>query len=69
MDQLEYADVPPAGFRMASHDHVIASGDKVCVNLMDLNGGWERPRTGQNIIGASVRDLWPRVMAVAVPSL
>jgi hypothetical protein len=66
MDNLEYADVPPPGFSIVSHDHAIESGDKVCLDLTKFDGGWTYPENCQNIIGASVRELYPRVMAVAV---
>lgn len=69
VDQLQYADVPPKGYRLVSHDHVITQGDMVCRNLMDKDGGgWESPRTGQNIIGATVRELWPSIMSAAIRS-
>jgi hypothetical protein len=67
-DSLAYVDFPPAGYQVAPAERVIAKGDMVLFDVMSKNGGWKEPSDDQKVIGATPRDLWPRVLAVAVPA-
>jgi hypothetical protein len=60
-------DKAPQGYRLASNRQTISASDLVFYQGdSSRDARWERPRAGQNVIGATVHDLWPAVMALAV---
>lgn len=62
------ADSPPEGYRLAHNSRTITERDMVywpATSQMDAM--WKHPRSGENVLGASVNDCWPRIMGVATP--
>lgn len=52
---LQYADVPPAGFKLLGMRAKAQLGDMVYVKK---EGEWEMVRSGQNRNGATLHELW-----------
>jgi len=62
-----YADVPPDGYTLGSNRLPIGASDLVYFRgTSTRDAEWTRPERGANIIGATVHDHWPEIMAVAV---
>jgi hypothetical protein len=62
------ADKAPLGFALASNRQAIdVTGLVYRPATRDRDACWDRPKVGENLIGATVHDLWPDVMAYALP--
>jgi hypothetical protein len=69
VDTLQYADVPPTGYRIADNRQTIRECDMAYWPSSDkMDAVWRLPRQGENIIGATVHEHWPVIMGVATPA-
>lgn len=60
-------DRAPDGHVLASNRQAIDASDMVFVQATPTTDAqWAMPRPGHNIIGATIHELWPAVMALAV---
>lgn len=63
MTELQYADVPPAGYELLHSSVEAKQWDKAFFNR---DSEWRTVQPGMNIIGASSRELWHMgIMALA----
>ena len=64
MDSCDYADRPPAGYELLDDETPAAEGDVAYIG--NIGGQWVRVRPRQNIIGATLDELWGSSSVIAL---
>lgn len=61
-------DAPPVGYALASNRHLIdVCGMVFRPDTASRDASWDRPKRGENLIGSTVHEHWPDIMAYALP--